>query len=218
MIGVYGGTFNPVHFGHLRTGLEVLELFELQQLRLIPCRLPAHREQPDVEPEQRLAMLQLASAATPGFYVDRRELEREGPSYMVDTLRSLRDEYPDDSLILFIGTDAFAGLSHWYQWQHLFDYAHIVVMTRPQHDLPVLTAFLQQRLCVDKRLLSQQLAGLLLFQTVTALDIAATAIRALITQGLSPQFLLPDAVIDYIRQHQLYLSPRQDSECKQSNF
>ena len=217
MIGIYGGTFNPVHYGHLRTGLEVLELFELQQLRLIPCRIPAHREQPDVKPEQRLAMLQLACVDTPGFYVDRRELDRDGPSYMVDTLRSLQDEYPDDSLILFIGTDAFAGLSRWHEWQQLFDYAHIVVMTRPQHDMPELAEFLQQRLCSDKKLLSQQYAGLLLFQAVTALDISATAIRGLIARGRNPKFLLPDAVIAFIRQQQLYLSPRQDSECKQNN-
>jgi nicotinate-nucleotide adenylyltransferase len=207
MIGIYGGTFNPVHYGHLRTGLEVLELFELQQLRLIPCRLPAHREQPDVEPEQRLAMLQLACVDTSGFYADRRELDRDGPSYMVDTLRSLRDEYPDNSLVLFIGADAFAKLNLWHKWQHLFNYAHIVVMTRPHYDVPELSDFLQQRLCSNKQLLKQAHAGLLLFQTVTALDISATAIRGFIAQGRNPKFLLPDAVIAYIRQQQLYLSP-----------
>lgn len=217
MIGIYGGTFNPVHYGHLRTGLEVLELFELQQLRLIPCRLPAHREQPEVGPEQRLDMLQLACANTPGFYADRRELDRLGPSYMVDTLQSLRNEYPQTVLILFIGADAFAGLSRWHEWQQLFDYAHIVVMTRPPYDIPELSDFLQQRLCTDKSVLTRQYAGLLLFQPVTALDISATVIRDLIGRGQNPKFLLPDAVIAYIRQHQLYLSPRQDSECKQNN-
>ncbi len=217
MIGVYGGTFNPVHYGHLRTGLEVFELFECQQLRLVPCRLPAHRQQPDVSPEQRLTMLQLACSDTPGFYADRLELDRDGPSYMVDTLRSLRDEYPQTGLILFIGADAFAGLSHWHEWQQLFDYAHIVVMTRPPYDMPELTGFLQQRLCADRRVLHQSKAGLLLFQTVTALDISATVIRDLIAQDRNPKFLLPDAVIAYIRQQQLYLSPRQDSECKQNN-
>ena len=217
MIGIYGGTFNPVHYGHLRTGLEVLELFELQQLRWIPCRLPAHRQQPDVSPEHRLTMLQLACADTPGFDVDRRELDRDGPSYMVDTLRSLRNEYPQTGLILFIGTDAFTGLSRWHEWQQLFEYAHIVVMTRPPYDMPELSGFLLQRLCTDKPVLRQQNAGLLLFQPVTALDISATAIRDLISMGQSPKFLLPDAVIRYIRQQQLYLSPRQDSECKQNN-
>ena len=217
MIGIYGGTFNPVHFGHLRTALEVKELFGLQQLRLIPCRLPAHRQQPDVAADMRLAMLNLACADTPGFYVDRRELDRAGPSYMVDTLASLRAEFPSCRLLLFIGLDAFAGLSGWHQWQRLFDYAHLVVMTRPNCTPPELPAFLRQRICTERQLLRQQTAGLLFFQSVTALDISATVIRELIAAGRDPKFLLPEAVIGYIRRHQLYLSSEQDSECKQNN-
>lgn len=217
MIGIYGGTFNPVHFGHLRTALEVKELFGLQQLRLIPCRLPVHRQQPDVAADMRLAMLNLACADTPGFYVDRRELDREGPSYMVDTLSALRAEHLDSSLMLFIGQDAFAGLTSWHQWQRLFDYAHVVVMTRPNCTTPELPAFLRQRICTERDLLRQQTAGLLFFQSVTALAISATAIRELIAAGRNPKFLLPDAVISYIRCHQLYFSSEQDSECKQNN-
>jgi len=113
MIGVYGGTFNPVHFAHLRTALEVAEIFALEQVRLIPCRIPAHRDQPDVSADMRLAMLQLASADVSQFVVDRRELDRDGPSYMVDTLHSLRLEHPHSGLILFMGADAFSGLEKW---------------------------------------------------------------------------------------------------------
>ncbi|QPK64161.1 nicotinate-nucleotide adenylyltransferase [Methylomonas sp. LL1] len=217
MIGIYGGTFNPVHYGHLRTALEVKELFELDQLRLIPCRLPPHRDQPDVDGEMRLAMLHLAVADSPGLQVDRRELDRAGPSYMVDTLQALRAENPDTRLILFIGADAFAGLESWHQWQRLFDYAHLVVMTRPAYGLPDMPAFLCQRLCEDRRQLRQQFGGRLFFQAVTGLDISATQIRNLIRAGRDPQFLLPDRVIAYIRQHQLYLSSTQDIECKQNN-
>ena len=217
MIGVYGGTFNPVHFAHLRTALEVKELFALEQIRLIPCRMPAHRDEPDVNPEMRLAMLQMATADVPEFVVDRRELDRGGPSYMVDTLHSLRAEYPHSSLILFIGADAFAGLERWHQWQHLFDYAHVVVMTRPGFVLPECSTFLRQRLSADQNDLQHQSAGRLFFQTVTALDISATEIRTLIRRGRDPRFLLPDSVLAYIRQHQLYLTPGQDSECKQNN-
>lgn len=206
MIGVYGGTFNPVHYGHLRTALEVKELFDLEQLRLIPCRLPPHRQQPDVDGEMRLAMLNLALADTPGLFADRRELDREGPSYMVDTLASLRAENPDSALILFIGGDAFAGLERWHLWKRLFDYAHIVVMTRPACQMPVISEFLSERLTDKRRQLQQTKAGRLFFQAVTALDISATAIRQLIAAGRSPKFLLPDAVIAYIQQHQLYLS------------
>jgi nicotinate-nucleotide adenylyltransferase len=143
MIGVYGGTFNPVHYGHLRTALEVKELFELEQLRLIPCRVPPHRDEPEVPAHIRLQMLEAAVSGTPGFSVDRRELDRAGPSYMVDTLHSLRSEIGNMPLLLFIGADAFGGLERWHQWQRLFDYAHIVVMTRPGYAGLALSAFLQ---------------------------------------------------------------------------
>lgn len=206
IIGIYGGTFNPVHYGHLRTALEVVEQFNLNQLRLIPCRLPAHRQEPDVSAEMRLAMLQLAIANTPALQVDRRELDRVGPSYMVDTLNSIAAENPIANLILFIGADAFAGLESWHQWQQLFDMAHVVVMTRPLCKMPALSDFLHQRICEDKRQLQQKKTGRLFFQAVTALDISATAIREIITSARNPQFLLPDSVIDYIWQHQLYLS------------
>lgn len=211
MIGIYGGTFNPVHYGHLRTALEVKELFGLAQLRLIPCRLPPHRQQPDVDGEQRLNMLQLAIADTPELEVDRRELDRVGPSYMIETLQSIRAENPQTTLLLFIGTDAFAGLESWHQWQQLFEVAHVVVMTRPACNMPDLSGFFRQRLYTDCRQLQQQRVGGLFFQAVTALDISATAIRNLIADGRNPKFLLPDSVITYIRQHQLYLSPIQDT-------
>jgi len=211
VIGIYGGTFNPVHYGHLRTALEVKEIFGLAQLRLIPCRLPPHRQQPDVDGEQRLKMLQLAIADTAELQIDRRELDRAGPSYMIETLRSLREENPQAKLILFIGTDAFAGLESWHQWPQLFDVAHVVVMTRPSYNMPDLADFFRQRLYTDRRQLQQNRAGGLFFQAVTALDISATAIRRLIADGRNPKFLLPDQVIAYIRNHQLYLSPTQDT-------
>ncbi|TPQ25407.1 nicotinate-nucleotide adenylyltransferase [Methylomonas koyamae] len=205
MIGVYGGTFNPVHFGHLRTALEVKERFKLQRLHLIPCRLPAHRGQPEADAEIRMQMLAAAVADTPGFYADRRELERDGPSYMVDTLAALRSELAGDTpLVLFIGADAFAGLERWYRWQHLFEFAHIVVMTRPGFQPGPLPVFLQQRVVDDAGVLSVEAAGRVFFQPVTALAISATEIRRLIAAGRSPQFLLPDRVIALIRQHQLY--------------
>lgn len=205
-IGVYGGTFNPVHYGHLRTALEVREQFNLDQLRLIPCHLPAHRQAPDVSGEMRLAMLQLAIANTANLLTDRRELDRAGPSYMVDTLRSIATENPGATLILFIGTDAFAGLETWYRWQQLFEMAHVVVMTRPTHKMPALSDFFRLRFCDDNPQWLQKQVGRLFFQQVTALDISATAIREMIANADNPQFLLPDSVIDYIRQHQLYLS------------
>ena len=204
MIGIYGGTLNPVHYGHLRTALEVKEIFECEQLRLLPCAQPAHRQQPQVSAKMRLQMLELAVVDSE-LIVDNRELQRQGYSYMVDTLASIRGESPKQALILFIGEDAFQGLSRWHQWQSLFNYAHIVVMTRPDVKVSLnLTDFLSQRLVSDKKLLHQQIAGLLLFQNVTQLAISATQIRKIIAAQQNPQFLLPDSVITIITEQQLY--------------
>lgn len=204
IVGVYGGTFNPVHFGHLRTALEVKEIFDLQEIRLIPCYIPPHRQQPEVSAEMRLRMLQLAVEDVPGMVVDRRELDRAGPSYMIDTLRSLRREMDAGPLLLFIGNDAFAKLQTWYQWEKLFDYAHIVVMTRPGFQLSELGEFFNRCLTEQIELLRRNANGLLYFHHVTQLDISSTEIRKLFACGRNPQFLMPDAVIDYIKQHRLY--------------
>ncbi len=208
MIGIFGGTFDPVHYGHLRSALEVKDIFGLTEVRLIPCANPLHREQPAVTAEMRLQMLDLAIKNQPGLKIDTRELDRyaqhQAPSYMVDTLESLRLEFPTESLLLFIGSDAFKHLTDWHQWQQLFDYAHIVVMTRPGFETQQLDDFFKARLAVDIKELAQAPAGKLCFQQVTQLDISATAIRDIIARKQNPGFLLPDAVIEYIKQNKLY--------------
>lgn len=204
MIGIFGGTFNPVHYGHLRSALEVKEFFGLDEVRLIPCFLPPHREQPSVTAPMRLRMLELAVKNQPGLKIDTRELDRQGPSYMVDTLKSLRLEFPEQALLLFIGTDAFRHLKAWHQWQQLFAYAHVVVMTRPGYPAQDLDDFFKARTTTDKNDLADRLAGKLFFHPVTQLDISATAIRNLIADQQNPGFLMPDAVIDYIKQNSLY--------------
>lgn len=205
MIGVYGGTFDPIHFGHLRTALEVKEIFALDEIRLIPCFIPPHRGHPSVSAAMRVAMLELALAGKVGMTVDTREIERGGPSYMVDTLHSLRAEIGDRPLLLFVGADAFVGLETWYQWRRLFDYAHLVVMTRPGYEASSLDPFLLSRLTEAQQSLRCEAAGRLLFQSVTRLEISATAIRQIVADGRDPGFLLPEPVIQYIRQHHLYL-------------
>lgn len=204
MIGLYGGTFNPVHYGHLRTALEIKERFNLRQLRLIPCRLPAHRHQPDVSGEMRLRMLELAIADTPELMTDRCELDRDGPSYMIDTLRSISEIFSGEPLLLIIGADAFRGLQDWHDWQNLFCYAHVLVMTRPGFTLEKLPDFFQGRLLTDPAHIENESAGRLLFQAVTLLDISATRIRTDIAAGSNPKFLLPDTVLAFIRKHRLY--------------
>jgi len=209
MIGIFGGTFDPVHYGHLRSALEVKDIFGLDEVRLIPCANPPHRDQPAVTAGMRLQMLELAIKNQPGLKIDTRELDRhkvsdQTPSYMVDTLKSLRQEFPGESLLLFIGTDAFRHLTGWHQWQRLFDYAHIVVMTRPGFEIQAVDSFFKARLAGNIKELARTVAGKLCFQQVTQLDISATAIRNIIARKQNPGFLLPDAVIEYIKQHKLY--------------
>jgi nicotinate-nucleotide adenylyltransferase len=204
MIGIYGGTFNPIHFGHLRTALEIKEIFSLHEVRLIPCAQPAHREIPLTSPQMRLKMLELAVQGHQGLVVDKRELDRTGFSYMIDTLISLRNEHTTPPLLLIIGTDAFKGLENWHQWQHLFNYAHIIVITRPTYQQQELSDFLTTKLTKNKDKLKSEISGYLFFQSVTQLDISASMIRDTIKEGLNPAFLLPNPVIEYIKTNQLY--------------
>ena len=204
MIGVFGGTFDPIHYGHLRSALEVKDVFALSKLLLIPSAQPPHREQPVASAAQRLQMLELAVSHEPELCIDARELNHDGPSYMVDTLSSLSKDYPEDTFLLFIGGDAFKQLTNWHQWQRLFDLAHVVVMTRPGVVIETMIEFFKQRHCQQLTELASTRAGKLYFQHVTPLDISATAIRHIITQQQNPGFLLPDTVLAFIKQHQLY--------------
>lgn len=204
MIGIFGGTFDPVHYGHLRSALEIQELFRLDEVRLIPCSVPPHRQQPKASAEQRLAMLELAVAHRRGFKIDTRELDRPGSSYMVDTLASLRADFPEQTLLLFIGCDAFNGFTSWHQWRDLFDLAHVVVLTRPGFSVDEQNPFFSTRMASEYAQLLNCSAGKLFFQSVTPLDISATAIRKLIAQQRDPSFLLPDAVLEYINDNNLY--------------
>ncbi len=204
MIGILGGTFDPIHYGHLRSALELKELFELDHVRLIPCAQPVHRDSPTATATQRLEMLQLAVKNHTDFIVDTQELQRAGGSYTFDTLTALRSNYPKVPLLLFIGSDAFNDFTTWFRWKELFNLAHVVVITRPNATLNPLNEFFKTHLTNDKKILKQEVAGLLFFQQITQLEISATAIRGMITTRKNPCFLLPDAVIDYIYQHQLY--------------
>jgi nicotinate-nucleotide adenylyltransferase len=204
-IGILGGTFDPIHFGHLRPALDVAEQLDLDHVRLIPCSVPPHRAQPQATAQQRLTMLQLAIKNNPRFIVDDRELQREGSSYTVDTLKSLRDEFPDTVLYLILGTDAFLGLQSWHQWQQIIELAHIVVMQRPDEILATsgeMESWYQEHLGKEES--AEQLAGAIWPVAVTQLNISATEIRELIANSLSPQFLLPDAVINLIEMLGLY--------------
>lgn len=208
-IAILGGTFDPIHFGHLRPALELSQM-GFDEVRLMPCHVPAHRQTPHCSAEQRLAMVELAIRNEPELCVDRREIEREGESYTVDTLVALRDEVGDQvSLNLVMGMDAFVGLHSWHQWQRIATLANIVVTERPGANLPVdgvMGHFLNARKVNSGEALFAAASGRVLVQQLARLDISATRIRALIAAGQSPRYLLPDSVWDYIEQHRLYRS------------
>lgn len=208
-IGLLGGTFDPVHNGHLRTALEVLGALALDRLHLVPVNTPALRAPALATPAQRAEMLRIATAGETRIVVDERELRRGGVSYSVDTLRELRRETGEgDSLCLVLGEDAFAGLERWKEWQRLLDYAHLVVLTRPG-DTPVprgaLAAWSEQHLAGDAaQALARASRGSLVRLELTQLAISSTQVRALLAAGRSPRYLLPDGVLEYIRLNGIY--------------
>jgi len=207
MLGIFGGTFDPVHFGHLRPALEVQQALGLNEVRFTPAGQPPHRELPHATTPQRLTLLRVAVEDQPGFVVDEREVRREGPSYMVDTLVSLREEVGPTPLCLILGYDAFLGLPGWHQWHRLIELAHLVITHRPgwNHDDldDALQSLVQQHETGLERL-SEQAAGGLLFVPVTQLDISATTIREQIRAGQDIRYLLPDAVYRIITEQKLY--------------
>lgn len=207
MIGILGGSFDPIHFGHLRVAVEVLQGLELSQVRLVPSGQPPHRETPAASAEQRLAFVRTAVHGVAGLEVDDRELGREGPSYTVATLASLRAELGETPLCLIMGLDAFLGLPSWHQWQRLTDLAHIIVAHRPgwRHEFSGPLQDLVAERCTDSldRLRAEP-AGRILMYPVTQLEISSTRIRSLVAAGRSPRFLLPDAVLELIESLNLY--------------
>jgi nicotinate-nucleotide adenylyltransferase len=211
-IGIFGGTFDPIHVGHLRTAHELLTGLDLAEVRFIPSRIPPHRP-PAVAPEAlRLRMLEAALEGLPGFVVDSRELRRPGPSYMVDTLASLREEVGGRSLCLLLGLDAYLGLPTWHRWRELPELAHLVVARRPgavQEISGEAGELLRARATADRRDLSRLPAGCVLLLDVTQLAISSSAIRSLVAAGGDPRFLVPDAVRDLIEKTHIYASPKE---------
>ncbi|MCX4187591.1 nicotinate-nucleotide adenylyltransferase [Methylophaga sp. OBS4] len=204
-IGLLGGTFDPVHFGHLRTALDVVEKLQLAQIRLIPCAIPPHRVIPVATPEQRRLMLELAIKNHPRLVVDDRELQRQGPSYTVDTLLSLREDFTDNPLFVLMGSDAFKTLPSWSRWQQILELAHIVVMQRPEEEMDLADDFArwyQQHLATAND--SALPAGKIWPVPVTQLAISATEIRQALSEQRDVRYLLPDAVIALIEQLGLY--------------
>lgn len=205
-LGLFGGTFDPVHYGHLRPAAEVLDALAWEEMRFVPAALPPHRPAPVASAEQRLQMLRLALTEFPRFSVDDREIRRGGVSYMAPTLESLRAEMGNRPLCLVLGVDAFLGLPTWHRWREIPDLAHLVVLTRPGFALGDLPDWAQGRCCAEGEALARVPAGRLLFLAVKPQNISATAIRAALAQGQDPSVLdvLPQAVRAFICQNHLY--------------
>ena len=207
-VGIFGGTFDPVHYGHLRSALELVERLELQQLRLMPCAVPPHRDVPTCDATHRAAMVELAVAGEPRLSCDKRELERRGTSYTIDSLLELRRELGAEcSLCLVMGCDAVLEITGWHRWQELLDWAHVVVIARPGWQLPVegvVANWLQAHRLTGPGQLGAQPCGGVLIEELRPLAISSTEIRSLLAAGRSARFLLPQAVLDYIQSHSLY--------------
>jgi nicotinate-nucleotide adenylyltransferase len=212
-VGIFGGTFDPIHYGHLRLAEEIADTAQLAEVRFLPSGTPPHRSRPGADPQHRVAMTRLAIAANDRFTVDERETRRAGPGYTYDTLTELRNEIGKQRpLVLLLGADAFLELATWHRWRALFDLTHIVVAYRPGFPIDTWQSRMPEPLAHEYavRYMQQPLsvhlapAGGIAAVSMTGLDISATFVRTAVRAGSSPRYLLPDAVLDYIRSEGLY--------------
>jgi len=206
-IGIFGGTFDPIHFGHLRTALELRQIVGLAEVKFVPCRMPPHRDTQPSAGDLRLDMVRAAVAEEDGFSIDEREFERSGPSYSIDTLASLRAEVGPRSLCLLLGMDAFLGLPSWHRWTELLDLAHVVVAHRPGWIMPAddpLGDLLSQCRADTPGALHDQAHGRVFVTPVTQLEISATELRDTLARGDDPRYLVPDAVREVILRSNCY--------------
>ena len=218
-VGIYGGSFNPVHFGHLRCALEVRERANLERVKMVPARMPPHKKAAGIAPaEHRVAMLEAALTGESGLEVDPLELEREGPSYTIDTLRELRRRTPNLSYGLILGFDSFCDLPTWKDFREILAEVDLLITSRPPDTVAAgrneaafgkLPVAVSREFCYDEaiRCYTHQSGRRLEFIPVTPIDISASAIRETIAAGGSGKFLMPEASLEYLHQHGLYRAP-----------
>ena len=209
-VGVFGGTFDPVHFGHLRLAQEVAEYCGLESVRIVPAGVPPHRNPPHCGASHRMEMVKIAAAGNPLLVPDEREVLKTSPSYSVETLLDLRSELgPDKPICFMVGADAFLGFPAWHRWRELFGLAHILVAQRPGCDIrSAITGALGEEYAArserDPAALRRFSFGRIVTIDITLLDISASTIRECFAKGASARYLLPQGVLDYIRNHGLY--------------
>lgn len=207
-VAIMGGTFDPIHNGHLRIAVDIVDRFHFTELRLVPCFIPVHKSHPSISAKQRLDMVTLAVEQHPSLLVDDREIKRTGASYTIDTLIELRDELgPEVPITMVVGMDSFLSLPLWYQWQRILNYAHILVVSRPgwhpEFDIE-LQELVENSRAQSAAELQSAPAGKIHMETLTELRISSSMIRLLCEQNKSIAYLLPESVHAYIDQHTLY--------------
>lgn len=210
-LGIFGGTFDPIHNGHLRTAFELAECLDLERVLFVPAADPPHRPPPRVPASVRLAMVRAAIEDEPRFTLDERELRRGGPSYTVLTLEELRRERGPQPLVLCLGMDAFLGLPQWHRWTELTGLAHLAVAHRPGFEPPAGDA-LGELVAARRALLPVELqaspAGRVYFFAGTQVELSATELRSVLESGRDPRYLMPEAVRRMIRATGTYARPR----------
>ncbi len=206
-IGILGGTFDPIHNGHLYLAKQVLQDLHLQEIRFIPAAQPLLRDAPLATPAHRLAMVELAVTGISALTVDDRELQRQGPSYTVDTLAEIRGEVGETPLCLILGVEQFSQFEKWQHWPHILELAHLVVHNRAGYALQLgqeINELLAQRQIKDEKLLHHTAAGAIFLQEIPPLMISATEVRRRLLEKDNPEQFLPQKVWKYICENQLY--------------
>ncbi|MEH6452904.1 MAG: nicotinate-nucleotide adenylyltransferase [Psychromonas sp.] len=206
-IAFLGGTFDPVHFGHLRPALEISEALSLKQLFFMPNYISPHKSVIHSEPKQRCEMVQLALRNQPRMSIDTRELNRSTPSYTANTLKELKQQYPDTPICFIMGMDSLLSFDTWFQWQDILSYCHLIISHRPGWECVFneqVQTLVDAHQTSNKHDLHNIQAGKIYFQSTSQLAISSSEIRQLLNNDISIDYLVPEAVNDYIKLHQLY--------------
>ena len=207
-VALFGGTFNPVHFGHLNLASRLADYLQIPSVRMMPCAIPPHREAPTTDTQHRLAMLNLAIADNPVLIADDLELKRAGTSYSIDTIELVRQEIGTQVPLFFcLGIDALLSIDSWHRWSELLDFCHLVACSRPDYSLPqdgAVATWIEQYKCKDIRQMKKQPHGSIHLCKIPMVDISSTAIRDSIKCAKNIDHMTPEPVVNYIKQHSLY--------------
>jgi len=207
-IGILGGTFDPIHYGHINSAVQTAKWLQLNQIVLMPCHIPPHKNSPSATAKQRAEMVSLVCKEQPIFTLDDRELKRSTPSFTIDTLKELKANNANTIIYFFIGMDSLLNFTTWVQWQEILKLCHLVVSARPGYDLTRLNQATKKLLAnhqaIDNTVLKYCTAGKILFSYNDLWDISSTAIRQNTKEKKSCKNMTPNAILEFINKYQLY--------------